>query len=111
SLTHFFFQAEDGIRARNVLEFRRVLFRSLYDRVIDLTAYSFSWRALWRRFRASGGVVPRWMHLLRSVSSEGFGRLRYYREVRRQIGRASCRERVHSSVVGGPAREARRLGA
>src|SRR4029078_2318781 len=44
----------------------------LYDRVIDLTAYSFSWRALGRRFRASGGVVPRWMHLLRSISSEGF---------------------------------------
>src|SRR5699024_11963257 len=26
---YFFFQAEDGIRDRNVMEFRRVLFRSL----------------------------------------------------------------------------------
>jgi hypothetical protein len=59
--------------------------REFYDRVIDLTRYSFSWRALLRRFRASRCVVPRWMNLLRSVSSERFGRLPYYREVRKQL--------------------------
>src|SRR5262249_54612948 len=50
-----------------------------YDRVIGLLAYSFSWRALARRFRATAGVTPRWMNLLRAVSSEGFGRLQYHR--------------------------------
>ena len=59
--------------------------REFYDRVIDLTRYSFSWRALVERFRATRGAVPRWMNLLRAVSSEGFGRLRYYREVRRRL--------------------------
>ena len=49
--------------------------------MIDLTRYSFSWRALFRRFRATSGVSPRWMNLLRAVSTEGFGRLRYYREI------------------------------
>ena len=53
----------------------------------DLTRYSFSWRALVNRFRANRGVVPRWMNLLRSVSTEGFGRLRYYREIRRRLDR------------------------
>src|SRR5262249_47443803 len=56
-----------------------------YDRVIDLTRYSFSWTALANRFRANAGLVPRWMNLLRAISSEGFGRLRYYREVRRRL--------------------------
>jgi hypothetical protein len=56
-----------------------------YDRVIDLVRYSFSWRALWRRFRATGGVHSKWMNLLRGVSSEGFGRLRYHRAIRRRL--------------------------
>src|SRR5262249_48937688 len=56
-----------------------------YDRVVDLTRYSFSWRALFRRFRATSGFVPKWMNLLRAVSTEGFGRLKYYREIRRRL--------------------------
>jgi hypothetical protein len=56
-----------------------------YDKVIDLTAYSFSWRALLRRFQGTTGVIPRWMNLLRAVSTEGFGRLRYYQEIRRRL--------------------------
>jgi hypothetical protein len=64
---------------------RNYAWGEFYDRVIDLTRYSFSWRAISNRCRASAGLAPRWMHLLRSVSSEGFGRLRYYREVRRRL--------------------------
>ena len=55
------------------------------DHIVDLTRYSFSWRALFRRFRATTGVASRWLNLLRSVSSEGFGRLRYYRTIRRRL--------------------------
>src|SRR5262249_50877341 len=58
---------------------------SFYDHVIDLVGYSFSWRALGKRLRATAGVIPRWMNVLRAVSSEGFGRLRYYREIRRRL--------------------------
>ena len=34
-----------------------------YDHVIDLTRYSFSWRAIVRRFRATQGVTARWHEL------------------------------------------------
>jgi hypothetical protein len=64
---------------------RHYSWREFYDRVIDLTRYSFSWRALLGRFRATRGAVPRGMNLLRAVSAEGFGRLRYHREVRRRL--------------------------
>jgi hypothetical protein len=56
-----------------------------YGHVIDLTRYSFSGRALWNRFRATAGMVPRCMNLLRAVSTEGFGRLRYHREIRKRL--------------------------
>lgn len=56
-----------------------------YDHVIDLTAYSFSPRAVARRFAANGGVIPRLMNVVRAVSSEGKGRLRYFKEVRRRL--------------------------
>ncbi|MFW6084184.1 MAG: hypothetical protein ACODAA_03130, partial [Gemmatimonadota bacterium] len=56
-----------------------------YDHVIDLTAYSFSPRAVARRFAANGGVIPRLMNVVRAVSSEGKGRLRYFTEVRRRL--------------------------
>jgi hypothetical protein len=58
---------------------------ALYDQVVGLLRYSFSWRALGRRFWAGGEMGPRWMNLLRAVSSEGFGRLRYYRAIRRRL--------------------------
>jgi hypothetical protein len=56
-----------------------------YDHVVDLVRYSFSWKAIYRRFRSTSGFVPRWMNLVRAISSEGFGRLKYYREIRRRL--------------------------
>jgi hypothetical protein len=56
-----------------------------YDRVIDLTRYTFSWRSIARRVLSSGGLRPRLMNLVRSVSSEGFGRLRYHRAIRHRL--------------------------
>jgi hypothetical protein len=56
-----------------------------YDHVIDLTRYSFAWRTLARRFRANRGAIPRWMNVVRGLSSEGHGRLRYFRRLRRLL--------------------------
>ncbi|MCH7491377.1 MAG: radical SAM protein [Gemmatimonadetes bacterium] len=53
-----------------------------YDNVIDLTKYSYSWKNIARRFRAQGSTIPGWMNLLRAVSSEGFGRIKYYTKIR-----------------------------
>jgi hypothetical protein len=53
-----------------------------YDRVIDLTKYSFSWPLIAKRFYGTGGAIPRWMNVVRAISSEGFGRIRYHSRVR-----------------------------
>ena len=58
---------------------------AFYDQVVDLTRYSFSWRAIGRRFRATGDATARWMNLVRAVSSEGFGRLKYHSLIRRRL--------------------------
>jgi hypothetical protein len=53
-----------------------------YDNVIDLTAHSFSWRSIVNRYHSSTSAIPKWMNFVRAVSSEGFGRLKFYRKVR-----------------------------
>jgi hypothetical protein len=53
-----------------------------YDNVISLTEHTFSWKNIARRFRAQGSTIPGWMNVLRAVSSEGFGRMKYYRTIR-----------------------------
>jgi hypothetical protein len=42
-----------------------------YEKVIDVTAYSFSKRSLYRRFKATPNFTSRWMNFMRAVSSEG----------------------------------------
>src|SRR4029077_19214263 len=64
---------------------RKYSWRDFYDHVIDLTRYSFSWEAIFRRFRSTRGPMPRGMNLVRAVSTEGFGRLRYHRDIRRRL--------------------------
>jgi hypothetical protein len=59
--------------------------REFYDRVIDLTKYVFSWRSIASRFKAGNAGLPRWMNVVRAVSSEGFGRIKHYSELRRRL--------------------------
>jgi hypothetical protein len=54
-----------------------------YDNIIGLAEYSYSWRSIYNRFRKTRTRIPRWMNLMRAVSTEGFGRLRYYRKIRK----------------------------
>jgi len=58
-----------------------------YRRVADLTRHSFSTRAIARRFRATRGVLPRVMNFVRAVSTEGFGRLKYYEQMAARLER------------------------
>lgn len=57
----------------------------LYDRMIDLREHAFSPRLIAKRFGTNRGSIPRIMNLLRGASSEGWGRTRYFREVRRRL--------------------------
>ncbi len=56
-----------------------------YDHVISLSKHAFSWPMIGRRFRASRGQIPRWMNVVRAVSSEGFGRIKYYTSYRQML--------------------------
>ena len=64
---------------------RHYSWHDFYDHVIDLTEYSFSWKSIFRRCRSTPGLISRGMNLVRAVSTEGFGRLRHHREVRRLL--------------------------
>jgi hypothetical protein len=55
---------------------------TFYDHLVDLTSYSFSWRAIRRRLGATAGTIPRWMNVVRAMSSEGWGRIRYHTNLR-----------------------------
>ncbi|HMK39199.1 MAG TPA: radical SAM protein [Bacteroidota bacterium] len=58
---------------------------SFYDKVISLTEYTCSPRAIARRAASTRGFTPRWLNTLRAVSSEGYGRIRFFREIRRRL--------------------------
>jgi hypothetical protein len=56
-----------------------------YDRLVDLSRYSFSWRAIGRRLTATAGMIPKWMNVVRAMSSEGWGRIEYHSTIRRLL--------------------------
>jgi hypothetical protein len=56
-----------------------------YAHVIDLTRYTFHGARFSTALAATSGMIPRWMNVVRAVSSEGFGRLKYHTEVRRRL--------------------------
>jgi hypothetical protein len=56
-----------------------------YERLVDVSRHSFSWRAIARRFAATRAAIPRFMNLVRAVSSEGFGRIRYHTAILRLL--------------------------
>ena len=56
-----------------------------YDKVIDLTAYTFSKKAIYRRFAATPKFTPKWLNFMRAISSEGYGRLRFYKSIRKKL--------------------------
>jgi len=56
-----------------------------YDKIIDLTEYTFSRKAIYRRFMATRDSTSRWMNFMRAISSEGYGRIRFFKEVRKHL--------------------------
>jgi hypothetical protein len=56
-----------------------------YDYLIDVTKYSYSPRLIFQRFMANGGTIPRWLNVVRGLSSERFGRVAYFSEIRRRL--------------------------
>jgi hypothetical protein len=56
-----------------------------YDHLIDVTKYSYSHRLIVRRFMANGETIPRWLNVVRGFSSERYGRVKYFTEVRKKL--------------------------
>ena len=72
----FPFHFLDNTSAMNVKP-RNYTYPEFYKRVLDLMKYSFSIKAIARRFKANKSSIPGWMNVIRAVSSEGFGRIKY----------------------------------
>jgi hypothetical protein len=77
----FFLNNNHGMNVRP----KNYTWPEFYDRLVDLSRYSFSWKAIGRRVRATPTMVPKMMNLVRSVSSEGFGRIKYHTKIRRLL--------------------------
>ena len=56
-----------------------------YDHIIDLTEYSVSWKAIRNRFFSSQHFTAQWLNFVRAISTEGFGRIKFFREVRKKL--------------------------
>jgi hypothetical protein len=74
----------DNNRAMNVVP-KNYSWPEFYALVVALSKRSFSPRAIARRFAASKGAIPRWLNVVRAMSSEGYGRIRYNTEVLRLL--------------------------
>ncbi len=83
-LIPFPFHALNNNAAMNVRP-KHYSWPEFYDRMIDLSRHSFGRRGIVRRARANRGVWTRSMNALRAVSSEGWGKIGYLREVRRRL--------------------------
>ncbi len=77
----FPFHFLDNNQAMNVRP-KNYTWSSLYDHIIDMRRHSFSPRVIARRLAANKGLLPRFLNLVRAVSSEGFGRVRYDEKIR-----------------------------
>jgi hypothetical protein len=80
----FPFQFLNNNQAMNVKP-KNYSWPGFYEQVIGLVKYTYSKRAIFKRARANKSTVPRWMNVVRAVSSEGFGRIKYHTEVRRRL--------------------------
>jgi hypothetical protein len=64
---------------------RNYQWSEFYDNLIDLSKYSFSWPMIAKRARGTQRGFATWVNIMRGVSSEGFGRIRYHSRIRRML--------------------------
>lgn len=56
-----------------------------FDKMTALFEYSFSNKSIFRRFIANKGWIPKTMNVLRATSSEGWAKINYLKQIRRQL--------------------------
>jgi len=80
----FPFHFLDNNRAMNVKP-RNYSWPEFYGNVVDLGKHTFSNKAILRRLRANKTMIPKWMNVVRAISSEGYGRIKYNADIRRRL--------------------------
>ncbi|MGZ3879791.1 MAG: B12-binding domain-containing radical SAM protein [Flavisolibacter sp.] len=58
---------------------------AFYQKVIDLTEYTFSKKAIYKRFLSTSRFTAKWMNFMRAISSEGYGRIRFFKKVKENL--------------------------
>jgi hypothetical protein len=80
----FPFHFLDNNHAMNVIP-ANYSWPEFYSHVIDLGKHTFSWKAIARRMVATKATIPRWMNVVRAISEEGFGRIRFNEEIYKSL--------------------------
>lgn len=80
----FPFHFLDASQAMNVVP-KNYAWGGFYDRLVDLEEYAYSTPRVVRRFIANRTAIPKWMNVVRGVSSERLGRVSHHAKVRRLL--------------------------
>ena len=105
----FPFQFLDNNHAMNVKP-KHYTWPEFYDHVVDLSRHAFSWPMIGRRLMLNRGWIPKWFNFVRSVSSEGFGRIAYHAKIRRLLdANRSVRQFMEAETMELPAFYSRKI--
>jgi hypothetical protein len=77
----FPFHFLDASQAMNVVP-KNYEWRAFYGKLVDLERYAYSAPRIVRRFLANRTMIPKWMNVVRGISSERFDRVRHHARVR-----------------------------
>ncbi|MDR3627292.1 MAG: hypothetical protein P4L45_10690 [Ignavibacteriaceae bacterium] len=80
----FPFHFLDNNHAMNVIP-ANYSWPEFYSHIIDLGKHTFSWSAIGRRLIATKSTIPRWMNVVRAISEEGFGRIKFNEEIYKRL--------------------------
>jgi len=56
-----------------------------YDLIIDITEYTFSKKTIFKRAKANKSFITKSLNFVRSISSEGYGRIRFYKKIQHML--------------------------
>ncbi len=80
----FPFHFLDNCSAMNV-KTKNYSYPEFYKHFVDLLRHSFSKKAIARRFQANKFSIPGWLNLVRAISSEGLGRVKYFTDIHHRL--------------------------
>ncbi|MFB3056347.1 MAG: radical SAM protein, partial [Ignavibacteriaceae bacterium] len=80
----FPFHFLDNSSAMNV-KTKNYSYPEFYKLFVDLLRHSFSKKAIARRFQANKFSIPGWLNVVRAISSEGLGRVKYFTDIHHRL--------------------------